>query len=116
MISIFLSGTIVKEIDRGFGGYDKFREEFSKAAVTQFGSGWAWLILDAGKLKVTQTGNAIDPLADGKIALLTLDVWEHAYYLDFQNRRPAFVATFLDHLVNWDFVAQNFEMAHEKVH
>jgi superoxide dismutase, Fe-Mn family len=107
------SGMVAKEIDRAFGGYDKFREEFSKAATTQFGSGWAWLVLDGGTLKVSQTGNAIDPLADGKTALLTLDVWEHAYYLDFQNRRPDFVTTFLDHLVNWDFVARNFEAARQ---
>ena len=110
------SGEIGKELDRVFGGYDKFAEEFKRAATTQFGSGWAWLVLDGGKLKVTQSANANDPIADGAAALLTIDVWEHAYYLDFQNRRPDFVTTFLEHLVNWEFVAQNFEAAHEKVH
>jgi superoxide dismutase, Fe-Mn family len=110
------AGEVAKEIDRAFGGYDKFREEFKKSAETQFGSGWAWLTADHGKLEVTQTGNAIDPVAKGKPALLTIDVWEHAYYLDFQNRRPDFIATFLDHLVNWDFVAENLAKVREMAH
>ena len=80
---------------------------FKAAAVGQFGSGWAWLVADGGKLKITKTPNAVNPLAEGQTALLTCDVWEHAYYLDYQNRRPDFVQAFLDHLVNWDFVAQN---------
>jgi Fe-Mn family superoxide dismutase len=75
--------------------------------MTQFGSGWAWLTLDNGNLKITKTPNAELPLIHGQKALVTCDVWEHAYYLDFQNRRPDFLSTFLDHLINWDFVAKN---------
>ncbi len=101
------SGEIGKRIDADFGSYDSFREAFSQAAVTQFGSGWAWLIDDGGKLDVVKTANADTPLAHGKKALLTIDVWEHAYYLDYQNKRPAFIDAYLDHLVNWDFAEQN---------
>ncbi len=98
------TGPIAARIDADLGGYDKFVEEFKNAAVTQFGSGWAWLVLRDGKLAVTKTANADTPLAHGCTALLTVDVWEHAYYLDFQNRRPDYVATFIDRLINWDFV------------
>ena len=105
------TGDLAKRIDQDFGSLDKFKEEFKQAAATQFGSGWAWLVLDGGKLKVTKTPNAVDPLAQGQAALLTCDVWEHAYYLDFQNRRPDFVQTFLDHLVNWEFVAKTLSAA-----
>ena len=101
------SGDLAKRLEQSFGGFDKFRDEFKQAAATQFGSGWAWLVADGGKLKVTKTPNAVNPMSQGQTALLTCDVWEHAYYLDFQNRRPDFVQTFLDHLVNWDFVAKN---------
>ncbi len=101
------SGEIGKRIDADFGSYDSFREAFSQAAITQFGSGWAWLIDDGGKLDVVKTANADTPLAHGKKALLTIDVWEHAYYLDYQNKRPAFIDAYLDHLVNWDFAEQN---------
>ena len=94
-----------------FGGLDKFKEQFKAAAVGQFGSGWAWLVAERGQLKIMPTPNAVNPLAEGQTALLTCDVWEHAYYLDYQNRRPDFVQTFLDHLVNWDFVAQNLAKA-----
>lgn len=103
------SGEIAKRIDADFGGYDKFVEAFKQAAATQFGSGWAWLVLDGGKLKVTKTGNADLPMAHGQKALLTIDVWEHAYYLDFQNRRPDYVTTFLDKLVNWNFAERNLQ-------
>ena len=82
-----------------------------KAAIEQFGSGWAWLVLDDSMLRVMKTANGDDPLPKHLRPLLTLDVWEHAYYLDFQNRRPDFVQAFLDHLVNWDFVAQNLAKA-----
>ncbi|MGG6270807.1 superoxide dismutase [Leptolyngbya sp. AN03gr2] len=101
------SGELAAKIDAAFGSLDKFKEEFSNAAATQFGSGWAWLVDDGGTLKVTKTPNAENPLVHGQKPLLTLDVWEHAYYLDFQNARPAFIKNFLDNLVNWDFVAQN---------
>ncbi|BAS55863.1 MULTISPECIES: superoxide dismutase [Leptolyngbya] len=101
------TGELAAKIDAAFGSLDKFKEEFSNAAATQFGSGWAWLVDDGGTLKVTKTPNAENPLVHGQKPLLTLDVWEHAYYLDFQNARPAFIKNFLDNLVNWDFVAQN---------
>ncbi len=100
-------GEIAKLIDRDFGSFDAFKEAFKQAGTTQFGSGWAWLVLDAGKLKVTKTGNADLPMVHGQKALLTMDVWEHAYYLDFQNRRPDYITTFLDKLVNWDFAERN---------
>ena len=101
------TGAIADKIAADFGSYEKFAEEFKTAGVTQFGSGWAWLVLDKGSLKITKTANADLPLAHGQKAILTADVWEHAYYLDFQNRRPDYLATFLDHLVNWDFANAN---------
>lgn len=98
------TGKIAELINRDLGGYDKFRADFKQAATTQFGSGWAWLVLDNQNLKITKTGNADLPIVHNQKALLTCDVWEHAYYLDYQNRRPDYVDTFLDHLVKWDFV------------
>ncbi|MCT7950505.1 superoxide dismutase [Ancylothrix sp. C2] len=105
------SGALADKINADFGSFDKFKEEFKTAAATQFGSGWAWLVLDNGTLKVTKTPNAENPVVHGKTPLLTLDVWEHAYYLDFQNKRPDFISNFLDKLVNWDFVAENLAKA-----
>jgi superoxide dismutase, Fe-Mn family len=105
------SGDIATRIEKDFGSYDKFAEEFSNAAATQFGSGWAWLADDGGTLKVMKTPNAENPLAHGKKALLTLDVWEHAYYIDFRNARPAFIKNFMEKLVNWDFVSHNLAAA-----
>jgi Fe-Mn family superoxide dismutase len=101
------SGALLEKINADFGSFETFVEQFKAAGSTQFGSGWAWLVLDGGTLKVTKTGNADLPLAHGQKALLTMDVWEHAYYLDYQNRRPDYITTFLDKLVNWDFVAAN---------
>lgn len=101
------TGKIAEKIKADFGSFDKFVEEFKNAGATQFGSGWAWLVLDGGKLKITKTPNAECPLTQGMKPLLTMDVWEHAYYLDFQNRRPDYMATFIDKLVNWDFVNAN---------
>jgi Fe-Mn family superoxide dismutase len=103
------TGKLAKDIDAAFGSYEKFAELFKAAAVGRFGSGWAWLVLEGGELKIVSTPNAETPLAKGQKALLTVDVWEHAYYLDYQNRRPDFVQAFLDHLVNWDFVAGNLK-------
>lgn len=103
------SGDVAQAIDKSFGSLDKFKEEFKQAATTQFGSGWAWLVRDGDKVKISKTPNAVNPLSQGQAALLTCDVWEHAYYLDYQNRRPDFVQTFLDHLINWDFVAKNLK-------
>jgi Fe-Mn family superoxide dismutase len=98
-------------INRDFGSLDKFHEEFAKAGETQFGSGWAWLVVDGGKLKIEKTPNAVTPMAEGKQCLLTIDVWEHAYYLDYQNRRPDFLKAVIAKLLNWDFAAQNFKRA-----
>lgn len=102
-------GDIADLIASSFGGFDAFADAFKTAAVTQFGSGWGWLILEDGKLKITKTANADTPLAHGQKALLTVDVWEHAYYLDYQNRRPDYVGVFLSHLVNWDFANANLK-------
>ena len=101
------TGPVASAIDSAFGSYEKFAEEFKNACVTQFGSGWGWLAAENGSLKVAKTSNADLPLVHGQRALLTCDVWEHAYYLDYQNRRADFVQAFLDHLVNWDFVGAN---------
>jgi superoxide dismutase, Fe-Mn family len=103
------AGEIAALLDSSFGGYDKFAELFKTTAVGRFGSGWAWLVMDGKALKVTSTLNADTPFARGQKPLLTIDVWEHAYYLDYQNRRADYVQTFLDHLLNWDFVAQNLK-------
>jgi Fe-Mn family superoxide dismutase len=105
------SGDLAAAIDRDFGGFDKWKAEFSAAAVGRFGSGWAWLCADKGKLSVTSTANAENPMTSGKTPILTLDVWEHAYYVDYRNARPKFIEAFLEHLVNWDFVAKNFAAA-----
>jgi superoxide dismutase, Fe-Mn family len=101
------AGNIAAAITRDCGGLDKFKDQFKATAVGQFGSGWAWLVAERGQLKIVSTSNAGNPLSEGQTPLLTCDVWEHAYYLDYQNRRPDFVQTFLDHLINWDFAAQN---------
>jgi len=103
---------IAARIDQAFGGFDKFQHQFAEAAQTQFGSGWAWLVLENSKLKVMKTANAANPLAAHAVPLLTCDVWEHAYYLDYQNRRPDFVKAFIEQLINWDFVAQNMSRHH----
>jgi len=96
-----------KKIETSFGSLDACRKELATAAMAQFGSGWVWLVLDGDKLKVVKTGNADTPLSSGLKPLLTIDVWEHAYYLDYQNRRADFVNAVLDRLINWDFAAAN---------
>ena len=101
------TGKIAAKINEDFGGFDAFVEAFKNAGVTQFGSGWAWLVLDAGKLKIMKTSNADTPMAHGLKAILTVDVWEHAYYLDYQNKRADYLDIFLKHLVNWDFANAN---------
>jgi Fe-Mn family superoxide dismutase len=104
-------GDLAAKIGQTFGSYEKFAEQFKAAAVGRFGSGWGWLLLDGGALKITSTANADTPMTSKQTPLLTVDVWEHAYYLDYQNRRPDFVQAFLDHLVNWDFAAANLAKA-----
>jgi Fe-Mn family superoxide dismutase len=96
-----------QKIDASFGSLDACRQQLATAATTQFGSGWAWLVLEGGMLKVVQTGNAGTPLTQGVKPLLTLDVWEHAYYLDYQNRRADYVNAVLNKLINWGFAADN---------
>jgi len=103
------TGKIAAQIDKELGGYEKFAADFKNAGVTQFGSGWAWLCLKDRKLAIVQSANAETPIVSGSTPLLVVDVWEHAYYLDYQNRRPDFLQAFLDHLVNWDFVNSNLE-------
>ncbi|MGI8933996.1 MAG: superoxide dismutase [Phormidesmis sp.] len=105
------SGELAKKIDADFGSYDQFAEAFKSAGAAQFGSGWAWLVLDGGTLKVTKTLNAVNPLTHNQVPLLTMDVWEHAYYLDYQNQRPEYISIFLNELMNWDFAAQNLAAA-----
>jgi Fe-Mn family superoxide dismutase len=97
------SGAIAARIIHDFGSYEKFLDEFKNAGATQFGSGWAWLVLDGPKLRVVKTPNAGNPLTLGMTPLLTVDVWEHAYYLDYQNRRQDYLSMFVEKLVNWEF-------------
>jgi Fe-Mn family superoxide dismutase len=102
------SGDLAAAIDSSFGSYDAFREQFTADAVGNFGSGWTWLVKEGDGVAIVKTDDADTPIKHGQTPLLTIDVWEHAYYLDYQNARPAYVAAFLDHLVNWDFAAANF--------
>jgi Fe-Mn family superoxide dismutase len=110
------TGDLKAAIDRDFGSFQAFRDQFKTTAATHFGSGWAWLVLNKEqKLQVVGTHDAETPLTQGLKPLLTLDVWEHAYYLDYQNRRPDFVEDFLTKMANWDFAAQNFASAGAKL-
>jgi len=108
------TGELAEAVKRDFGTYAKLREELAKAAVGQFGSGWAWLVVDGGKLKVVATGNAENPMKAGQTPLLTIDVWEHAYYIDYRNARAKYVDAVLDNLINWDFAAANYAKAAKK--
>ncbi len=101
------TGAIADAINASFGSYAAFREQFAAAAATQFGSGWAWLVKSGDKLEIVKTANAETPLTTDKKPLLTIDVWEHAYYVDYRNARPTYIDTFLDSLVNWDFANAN---------
>ncbi|MEQ8434899.1 MAG: superoxide dismutase [Oceanicaulis sp.] len=101
------TGEIAEAINQSFGSYEKFAEEFKNAGATQFGSGWAWLVKTGDKLEVRKTLNAENPITDGATPLITMDVWEHAYYLDYQNRRPDYMGAFLGNLINWDFANAN---------
>jgi len=105
------AGAMLSALERDFGSYEKFKEQFAKEGVAQFGSGWVWLVASGGKLAIEKTPNAVTPMAEGKQCLLTIDVWEHAYYLDYQNRRPDFLKAVADKLLNWDFATQNFQRA-----
>ena len=105
------TGKVAQMIEASFGGYDNFRKEMAATTVSQFGSGWGWLVVDGGALKVVKTGNAEVPFTKGQKPLLTIDVWEHAYYLDHQNKRAAYVDAVIDRLLNWDFAAANLAKA-----
>ncbi|HEX7328420.1 MAG TPA: superoxide dismutase [Casimicrobiaceae bacterium] len=105
------SGRLASMIDSDLGGYDQFRKDFAAAAVSQFGSGWGWLVAEGGKLKIARTGNAEVPFTRGQTPLLTIDVWEHAYYLDYQNRRADYVNAVIDKLLNWGFAADKLPRA-----
>ena len=105
------AGDLADAITRDFGSFEDFKAAFAKAAAGQFGSGWAWLVARGGKLEIMTTANADLPQKHGATPLLTLDVWEHAYYVDYRNARPKFIETFLGQLVNWDFVAENLSNA-----
>jgi len=104
-------GDLADKINAAFGSYDNFKKEFANTCVTQFGSGWGWLVAEAGAVKLVKTANADTPMTKGQTALLTIDVWEHAYYLDYQNRRPDHVNAVIDKLLNWDFAADNLAKA-----
>jgi Fe-Mn family superoxide dismutase len=105
------TGAVAPAINAAFGSFDNFKKEFANAAMTQFGSGWAWLVAERGALRIMKTPNAETPLTTGQTALLTIDVWEHAYYLDYQNRRADFVAAVIDKLLNWEFANANLARA-----
>lgn len=107
---------VKEKIDDAFGSFDNFKTEFEKAAATQFGSGWAWLVKDNnGKLSIEKTPNAKNPISEGLHPLLTVDVWEHAYYLDYQNDRPGYISTFFDKLIDWSFVEKNMNASAEEI-
>jgi len=103
------NGALAEAINARFGNLAGFREKFKAAALGQFGSGWTWLVRRGGTLEIVSTGNAETPLTDGSTPLLTLDVWEHAYYLDYQNKRDAYTDAYLDRLINWAFAEHNYE-------
>ena len=101
------SGAVAEKIKATWGNFEKFADDLKNAGITQFGSGWAWLISEGNELKITKTANADTPIAHGQKPLLTIDVWEHAYYLDYQNRRPDYLSAVIQNLINWDFVNAN---------
>ena len=107
------TGAMLDKINKDFGSYEEFAKQFKQAALTQFGSGWAWLVLNYknDKLEIVKTANAETPLTDNMAPIIACDVWEHAYYIDFRNRRPDYVSIFLDHMVNWDFASMHMHRA-----
>lgn len=104
-------GEILTQIEKDFGSYEQFATEFKQAAATQFGSGWAWLVFHNQKLQIVKTANADTPITDGMHPILNCDVWEHAYYIDYRNKRPDYLDTFMKHMINWDFANKNFAIA-----
>ena len=108
-----IPGELEKAIIDGFGSVEKMKEDFIQAGVTQFGSGWSWLAVKDGKVIATKTANGESPLVHGATPILGCDVWEHSYYIDYRNRRPDYVKAFIDHMVNWEYVAEQFAAAHK---
>jgi Fe-Mn family superoxide dismutase len=106
-----IPGEIAKLIDSDLGGMDKFKKDFVAEGMGQFGSGWVWLVLDQGKLAIAKSGNADTPITEGKTVLLTCDVWEHAYYIDYRNGREKFLNAFVDHMINWEHAAEVYAAA-----
>jgi superoxide dismutase, Fe-Mn family len=104
-----IPGSLEKALIESFGSVDKMKQELLEAATSQFGSGWAWLAVKDGKISVVKTGNAENPLIQGAAPILTIDVWEHGYYIDYRNRRPDYLKAFMESLVNWDYAAENYE-------
>jgi len=104
-------GALKTKIEKDFGNYEAFEEQFLRVATGQFGSGWAWLVLDGNELRIVGTANADTPMAVGKSCLLVIDVWEHAYYLDYQNRRADYVVAVISRLLDWDFASEQFALA-----
>lgn len=105
-----IPGAVEAKIQSDLGGYDKFKADFVNAGVTQFGSGWAWVVMDAnGKLEVTKTANGENPVIQGKMPILGVDVWEHSYYIDYRNARQKYLEAFVDNMINWEYVAQMFD-------
>jgi Fe-Mn family superoxide dismutase len=105
------TGTVLEQIERSFDGFDEFKKRLVAAAVGHFGSGWAWIVLDGDRLAIEATHDADTPIVRGRVPLATIDVWEHAYYLDHQNQRAAYVVSVIDHLLDWRFVGQNLDRA-----
>lgn len=103
------TGKMLEKIEKDFGSYEKFTEEFKGAAMSQFGSGWAWLVDDSGTLRIMKTANANNPLSKKVQPLIACDVWEHAYYVDYRNKRPDYVTTFLEHMINWEFAEKHLK-------
>jgi len=112
-----MAGALESKIAADLGGYDGFKKKFIEAGMTQFGSGWCWLAMDnaSGKLEIVKTTNGENPVVFGKTALLGCDVWEHSYYIDYRNARPKYLEAFVDHLINWDYVAELFEKGPMKI-
>ena len=111
--NVKLSGDVAKAIEKTFGSFNEFKKKFSENALGRFGSGWAWLVADKGKLEITSTGNQDSPLSEGKIPILGIDLWEHSYYLKYQSRRNEYVEAFFN-VINWDKINENFKKAKEK--
>lgn len=109
------TGEILSQIEKDFGSYEKFTADFKGAAVSQFGSGWAWLVYKSDKLHIIKTANAETPITEGYEPIIACDVWEHAYYIDYRNRRPDYVSSFIDHMINWEFASLHLKKAKKQI-